>query len=370
MLLMPIEPDACSRHATPLLAADLMRFGGANQKELWLGYAQAGHGRQRRQLEHDARHDIDPVPDFEPVGSKPTTVKFKAENDDGDRDQRPDLRRSLRGPCLTDCRHESHDDGTDQPRRHGQVRPGQVRVRRACARLRVTFASTSISVRATGTRTRHGRSRSSSRPTGLRRTSGATVTTPNAGATVGGPDRRHRGHADGPRTRTTNVAPDAGDLTVDGKQATVDLGGTQGDSRPLRPGQRPASGRTAAGSRRCAQFELWACDSHGVATARPTQGSARCTRARIDAFPGDPPRPVAPHLILRKFDTPDFKATHVRFVVKHEPVHRRGRLPGRPGRRSGEQPGLRLERPAATLRGTSSARPSFRCSATRPDIDD
>jgi extracellular elastinolytic metalloproteinase len=35
-----------------------------------------------------------------------------------------------------------------------------------------------------------------------------------------------------------------------------------------------------------------------------------------DAFPGDPPRPVAPHLILRRFDVPDFKATHVKLVVK------------------------------------------------------
>jgi extracellular elastinolytic metalloproteinase len=35
-----------------------------------------------------------------------------------------------------------------------------------------------------------------------------------------------------------------------------------------------------------------------------------------DAFPGDPPRPVAPHLILRKFDVPDFFATHLRLVVK------------------------------------------------------
>jgi extracellular elastinolytic metalloproteinase len=35
-----------------------------------------------------------------------------------------------------------------------------------------------------------------------------------------------------------------------------------------------------------------------------------------NAFPGDPPRPVAPHMILRKFDTPNFEATHVRFVVK------------------------------------------------------
>ena len=35
-----------------------------------------------------------------------------------------------------------------------------------------------------------------------------------------------------------------------------------------------------------------------------------------DAFPGDAPRPVAPVLILRSFDIPQTRATHLRLVVK------------------------------------------------------
>jgi extracellular elastinolytic metalloproteinase len=35
-----------------------------------------------------------------------------------------------------------------------------------------------------------------------------------------------------------------------------------------------------------------------------------------DAFPGQAPRPVAPELILRRFNVPDFRATHLKFVVK------------------------------------------------------
>jgi len=35
-----------------------------------------------------------------------------------------------------------------------------------------------------------------------------------------------------------------------------------------------------------------------------------------DAFPGNPPRPVAPHMILRSFDIPNTRATHLRLVVK------------------------------------------------------
>ena len=35
-----------------------------------------------------------------------------------------------------------------------------------------------------------------------------------------------------------------------------------------------------------------------------------------DAFPGNAPRPVSPHLILRSFDIPNTRATHLRFVTK------------------------------------------------------
>ncbi len=43
MLLMPVNPTMLQARDAAL-AADLMRFGGANQKELWLGYAQGGMG--------------------------------------------------------------------------------------------------------------------------------------------------------------------------------------------------------------------------------------------------------------------------------------------------------------------------------------
>ena len=43
MLLMPIGPSMLeARNA--MLAADLERFGGANQNELWLGFARGGMG--------------------------------------------------------------------------------------------------------------------------------------------------------------------------------------------------------------------------------------------------------------------------------------------------------------------------------------
>ena len=50
--------------------------------------------------------------------------------------------------------------------------------------------------------------------------------------------------------------------------------------------------------------------------------------APANAFPGDPPRPVAPILILREFDISTTKATHLRLVVEDEPVHGRARFQG------------------------------------------
>ena len=43
LLLMPTNPTMLQARDA-LLAADLMRFGAANQKELWLGYARGGMG--------------------------------------------------------------------------------------------------------------------------------------------------------------------------------------------------------------------------------------------------------------------------------------------------------------------------------------
>ena len=70
MLPMPTNLSMLqARDAT--LQADLMRFGGANQKELWLGYARQGMGVNAASSNTTANTDIDLTPDFEPVGTTP-----------------------------------------------------------------------------------------------------------------------------------------------------------------------------------------------------------------------------------------------------------------------------------------------------------
>jgi hypothetical protein len=64
------------------------------------------------------------------------------------------------------------------------------------------------------------------------------------------------------------------------------------------------------------QFEVWTCDANRGGACATDAGYTRRYTSPADAFPGNSPRPVSPHLILRTFDIPDTRATHVRFVVK------------------------------------------------------
>ena len=135
MLLMPTNPSMLQARDAQL-AADLMRFGGANQKELWLEFARHGFGRNATSTNTTANTDTDPTPDFEADrdGSRDRDV-HGAEAQPERAGQRADLRRALRGPLLADRRHRPGDDGPE-PGQRRQVRTGDVRVRRHRTRVR------------------------------------------------------------------------------------------------------------------------------------------------------------------------------------------------------------------------------------------
>lgn len=58
------------------LAADVMRFGGANQKELWRAFAKRGMGHHASSVDAD---DVNPVPNFESkVETNEATITFHA----------------------------------------------------------------------------------------------------------------------------------------------------------------------------------------------------------------------------------------------------------------------------------------------------
>ena len=83
MLLMPINPSMVQARDA-ILSADLMRFGGANQKDLWLGFARGGLGQGAVATNSGlAETDIDPVPDFASPLADNATITFRARAKDG-----------------------------------------------------------------------------------------------------------------------------------------------------------------------------------------------------------------------------------------------------------------------------------------------
>jgi hypothetical protein len=312
MLLMPTNTSMVQARDA-VLAADLMRFGGANQKELWLGFARAGLGRTAASTNGAVNSDSDPLPDFDAVGTEPANVKFVAKGLDGTAlnariyvghyearispiaDTNPATTASSN---LDDT--AAFAPGTYELVAHA---PGYGHVR-----FRETFKSG------------HDKTITIEFPTNwASATSGATATTTDGAATVAGLiDDTENTNWNAPATNT------AGAITVDGKSAVINLGGTD----PVRVKYVQVSAMVAPGNNRFSalrSFEIWACNNGGSLALKTHAPAADCSTdagfkkvysSAANAFPGQAPRPIAPELILRRFDTPDFTATHVKFVVK------------------------------------------------------
>ena len=100
------------------LAADTMRFGGANQAELWLAYARRGFGRAAASTNGLGRtagveSDTDPLPDFEAPGQGNATLTLRCDDASTRRRRRVErarLRRPPRGARVADRRHRPGDE--------------------------------------------------------------------------------------------------------------------------------------------------------------------------------------------------------------------------------------------------------------------
>jgi hypothetical protein len=300
MLLMPVAPSMLdARNA--VLAADMMRFGGANQKELWLGFARSGYGRNATSSNTTADTDTDPTPDFEPIGTTPATVRFQAKNPDGDNvvariyvghyegrvSPIADTNPATTGANLDDT--AAFAPGTYEFVTNA---PGYGHVR-----FRQTFRS------------------GQSQTVPIRFATNVASSAQGATATGDGTGQSNLIDDTEANQWTAEGTITSGSLSVDGKKVTIDLAGSNAQS--IKHVQ--VSAHLSAGQNRFTavrQFELWACNGTSGSDCSTDAGYAKVYTSPTNAFPGDPPRPVAPHLILRMFDVPDFTATHVRFVVK------------------------------------------------------
>ncbi|MGH8984851.1 MAG: M36 family metallopeptidase [Acidimicrobiia bacterium] len=317
MLLMPVAPTFLDARDA-ILAADVMRFGGANQDLLWLAFARRGFGENAATT---GPGDGDPIPDFESPLHQEGTVVFDAVSQEtgapvsadifvGHYEARvtpiADTDPATAGPNLDNVasfvpdrffrtnRHRAWEfvanaEGYGHVRfRINELRPGETR------NVTIEFPTNVASV--------------------------------HQGAAASGDGERHDDLIDD--TEETNWQSTG--APVEGRQVLVDLaGGMQTfntvkasahllteiliiDDEPTPVTQNRFTALRA--------FELYACTA-GVDTANPDcaagtlDGWTRILRSEDDAFPGDNPRPVAPVLILRTWQVPQTTATHVLFRV-------------------------------------------------------
>jgi hypothetical protein len=310
MLLMPVNTSMLQARDA-ILSADLMRFGGANQKEIWEGFAKSGYGIGATSSNSGlAETDTDPVPDFRSPLAEPATVKFIVKNLD-------DV------PIANARIFVGHYEARVSP--IADTNPATPAAGSPATVINLDDTAQFVAgqyeflVQAPGYgfvrfRDKFSRGEDEEITVSMAQNwassgSGATVTGPGTGL-AGLIDDTERTQWSAPGTVT------GGNLSVDGNTATIDLGGTESINVKF----VQVSAMLQAGQNRFTalrKFEVWTCDANKKdADCSTDAGFKKIYTAPDNAFPGDPPRPVAPHLILRKFDVPDTKATHVKFVTK------------------------------------------------------
>jgi extracellular elastinolytic metalloproteinase len=289
-LLMPSDVSMVGARDA-YLAADQIRFGGANNSAMWQVFARRGFGEG---ASSNTNADTDPIPSFaSPVGSE-TTVTF---------DPRDEAGNPVAGAQLFVG--------------HFQARANPVADTTAATPLGTSVSMVGgtydFLVRTNGF--------------GLRRvedvavsgtgTQTLTVTLPRnlassaAGASATGDGTRHPALIDD--SEATNW--ESAGSPISGKQVTIDLAGTS----PQAFDSIQVSAMLFAGQNRFTalrQFRIQTCRAAGRTTCANAADFTTAFTSPADAFPAVQPRPRSPELIIRSFDVSG-SATHVRFVVLH-----------------------------------------------------
>ncbi|HSK15589.1 MAG TPA: M36 family metallopeptidase [Gaiellaceae bacterium] len=281
-LLMPTAPTFLDARDA-YLAADMMRFGGANQDLLWLGFARRGFGEDASTT---GTQDTFPVPSYEsPLHGEATLTFAAVAKDEG-------------GAPIADAQvFVGHYEGrtTPIPSVSGFVpnAEGYDFVARAPGYGHVRFHVSNLSAGESRTITIHMPSNWASQ---------------SQGATASGDGANHGNLIDD--TEATNWS--ATGAPAQGRQVLVTFAG------PRTFDVAKASAMLVPGQNRFValrSFELYACTAGAAAnpTCDPAVGTGwrRILKSRSNAFPADNPRPVAPALTLRTFNVPRTTATHV-----------------------------------------------------------
>ena len=280
-----------------MLAADLIRFGGANQALLWNTFAGRGLGTGAASAGSAA---FDPTPSFESAYANNATVTFKAVGEaDGHSVQLFVGRYEAAVTPIAD---------TDPATALGdtfKIVPGMyefVARGNGFGSKRFTFLLKPGQVR--------------DMPVNMSRNLASSA----SGATASGDGVNLDKLIDD--TAATNWASLSGPVL--GKQVTVRLDPSAA-SHQIRRVQVSAMLRVNVGDANdpggqnrftaLRQFEIWACEAKGAVDCSQDSQFTLIFTSLAGAFPSGVPRPRAPELIMRSFDVPQTKATHVRLRV-------------------------------------------------------
>ena len=311
MLLMPTSPTLIDARDA-ILAADLTRFGGANQDLLWRGFAERGFGQLASTT---GVTDNDPIPDFSSPKETNANVTFRAITQDVPGHETLVSAKVYVGDYEARVTRIADTDPANDPA-SGPTNLDAVASFVPTAALAGDGTGAGYDFVATAPGYGHVRFRIQDLTPGENRT--VTILFPHniassaSGATASGDGANQANLIDDTEaTQWTST----GTTDVAGRQVLITLSGRQSFrvikvSALLGPGQNRF---TALRS-----FELLACDQgKGKACDPATPGDWTTVLAsEPDAFPSVNPRPVAPDLIMRAWKVPRTTATHVLFRVR------------------------------------------------------
>ena len=335
-LLMPTNPTMVdARNAQ--LAADTMRFGGANQAELWRAYARRGLGEDASATNGTGRtagveSDTNPLPDFAAPDEDNATITFAATTRDAA--QTPLSARihvgqyEARVSPIADTDPATSAPGTASANNldaTAAFAPGTYEFVATApgygaVRFRRTFAAG-----ATQTITLRLAPNVASKSQGATATGQAAPVMSGTTTVLTAAQVRERLIDDTEATHWQAAAVEvAGGWSADNRRVTVDLAGTAPQritraqvSAHLGPVYDPIVRADQTQNRFTAlrQFELWSCNAQ-FADCSTNAGFNRIYASADDAFPADAPRPVAPALLLREFTFSPVQATHLQLRTR------------------------------------------------------
>jgi uncharacterized repeat protein (TIGR01451 family) len=298
LLMQPAVSMLDARDA--YLAADMMRFGGANQKELWRAFAYRGMGQFASSNTND---DTNPTPNFESkVETNEARITFRALAVEGHAALKVKIyvgKYEARATPIGDT-----DTATPLPNLVKFVPGTYDFVAQAPGygelRFSLTLAANQVTTYYIHIPTNFASKTNGATATGdgvnkdnliddTENTNWASLGTPVAGKQV------------------TVKLGGGGVKTINRVQVSAMLHGDTGD--PNDPG-----GQSRFSALR--RFEVYACTQSATnPNCVNPLGFTKIFTSPADAFPGTQPRPLAPDLIIRSFNVPSTQATHVQLRV-------------------------------------------------------